>query len=196
VSATDYSLAFYDAIRPGCQQSAAVVAPLIYELVTPSTVIDVGCGEGWWAKAFEGLGATVTGIDGVYVSPVVDFTPADLTQPLPPGQYDLAVCLEVAEHLPESHAGRFVADLCGLAPVVLFSAAIPGQTGAGHINCQWPTWWAAHFARHGYGLDGSLRLDIWDDARIEPWYRQNLMVASRGDARPLDLVHPDIYGWK
>ncbi len=201
-----YNQDFYDTIRSGCQASAEVVVPLVLQrLGTVADVVDVGCGEGWWAETFARLGGCqVTGVDGAYVqgSPLAGrFVPLDLAQPLrlprqPPRPFDLAVCLEVAEHLPESRAASFVADLCNLAPVVLFSAAIPGQSGAGHINCQWPSYWAALFRRHGYDFDGSIRFDIWDDPRIEPWYRQNLHIATQGcESRTFDLVHPIIHGW-
>lgn len=198
-----YDQLFYDTIRAGCKSSADVVVPLVLKrLGTINTVVDVGCGEGWWAAAFAHRGGCdVLGVDGAYVqsSPLGErFIARDLTQPLnlAPRRFDLAVSLEVAEHLPESRAAGFVADLCALAPVVLFSAAIPHQSGAGHINCQWPTYWADLFYRHGYDFDGSIRFDIWDDERIEPWYRQNLHIATTGcRSTTLDLVHPTIHGW-
>ena len=40
-------------------------------------------------------------------------------------RFDLALCLEVAEHLPAKAADAFVASLVELAPVVVFSAAMP-----------------------------------------------------------------------
>lgn len=195
---TAYNKAFYDTIRPGTQASAAVVAPLLLtklkmKSATVLNVIDVGCGEGWWAQAFADLGHEVIGMDGGYVrdSPLGErFLPHDIAHPLPvhlARRFDLAVCLEVAEHLPESRAASFVAELCGLAPVVLFSAAIPGQGGTGHINEQWPAYWLSHFEANGYAVSGALRWDIWDDDRVENWYRQNLLVAAK-DPKSLPLI--------
>lgn len=181
---------------------------MVHELVKPRSVVDVGCGEGWWAQAFADLGCDILGIDGEYVqgSPLGErFVARDLNEPLALSDtFDLAVSLEVAEHLPPERAESFVADLCALAPVVLFSAAIPGQTGAGHVNCQWPSYWVELFAKHGRQLSGALRWGIWTEEHVEPWYRQNLLLAwpemgprpLSWDTPPADVVHPDVYAWK
>lgn len=200
MSATDYDPGFYDTISQGCRESASVVVPLILDRHPAQTVIDVGCGQGWWGAEFQAHACEVTGIDGGYVPnrQIDQFIEHDLNHPLPNvGRFDLALCLEVAEHLPEHRAVSFVADLCNLAPVVVFSAATPHQTGAGHVTLRWPSWWADLFATHGYHLDGSLRWAIWDDDRVEPWYRQNLLIASRDatNSGPLDVIHPVIHEW-
>jgi hypothetical protein len=94
------------------------------------------------------------------------------------------------------------------APVVLFSAAIPGQGGYGHVNEQWPGYWARMFDECGYGVSDALRWAIWNDERVEPWYRQNLLLcasptrlaeAVRGvmpDSAPRAVVHPDVFNWR
>lgn len=167
-------------IRDGCRRSAAAVVPLVMEQLVPRRVIDVGCGEGWWAAEFARHGCDVLGIDGgPDAAAGIRYGQADLADPLPHlGLFDLAVCLEVAEHLPPERADSFVADLCGLAPAVVFSAAIPGQGGHGHLNEQWPGYWVDRFEARGYRCTGALRWLIWDDDRVENWYRQNLIVAT------------------
>lgn len=207
---TKYDAAFYDLIRPGVQSSAAVLVPLVVEAVKPRTVVDVGCGEGWWAETFAHHGCEVIGVDGAYVqgSPLGDrFLPHDLRLPLPAhlaGRFDLAVCLEVAEHLPASRADTLVADLCGLAPVVLFSAAIPGQGGVGHVNERWPAYWVERFHAHGFAASGALRWRVWMDDRVDNWYRANLLVFAEEPARypdlfdtplapPWPVVHPVLF---
>ena len=71
--------------------------------------------------------------------------------------------LEVAEHIPPECADIFVESLTwGLAPVIMFSAAVPGQGGTLHLNEQWPAYWASKFAQHGYVLIDCLRPQLWD----------------------------------
>lgn len=209
--AGQYLSDFYDLIRGGCISSAEAVVPTVYhDLLKPKTVIDIGCGEGHWANEFKKLGCNVTGIDGYYVttSPLgSDFQAVDIDLPgsvstLP--KADLLICLEVIEHLTPARGESFVAELCDLAPTMLFSAAIPRQPGAGHINCQWPSYWASIFDKHGFSVSGNIRDLFWDDEKIEPWYRQNLLVISSTpelypsyfpDKTELDRTHPIIASW-
>lgn len=205
----DYTNSFFDLIRAGAQSSADVIAPVIYDLIKPTSVIDVGAGEGWWAYKFQQLGcASVVGVDGAYVasSPLgSNFIPKDISKPFTlPITADLVICLEVAEHLPESRAVGFIADLVKLGPTILFSAAIPRQSGVHHVNNQWASYWANLFSQHDYQMSGSIRDQFWDDDRIESWYRQNLMIVTRQpelypdyfpDNTELDRVHPVIRGW-
>lgn len=203
-----YDAAFYDLIRAGCQASAAVVVPIVLDHIRPRAVVDVGCGEGWWGKAFADLGGChVLGMDGPAGGAALPdrYVTVELTQPFGSlARADLAVALEVAEHLPESRAAGFVADLCTIAPVVLFSAAIPGQGGVGHVNEQWPDYWVRLFQAHGYAVSGALRWQIWSDNRVENWYRANILVAARRPeaypglfatplAEPWPVVHPILY---
>ena len=215
-----YTAAFYDQIRPGVRQSARVVVPLILDHLSAlearmPRVVDVGCGEGWWAHEFAQHGCEVIGVDGAYVdgSPLGSrFLPHDLAHPLPghlAGRFDLAVCLEVGEHLPAARSEGLVRDLVDLAPVVLWSAAIPGQGGVGHVTERWPTYWTDLFSQRGHEVSGALRWQLWDDANVEPWYRQNLLVTAAPEVAaelpalfrtplspPWPVVHPTIYDWR
>lgn len=167
-----------DRIRAGAQSSAVVLADLIVREFDPASVIDVGCGENWLAKSLLELEVDAFGVDGDMVG--ADRT-VDLASPPYPklGPFDVATCLEVAEHVDQAHADELVGWLCSLAPIVVFSAAVPGQGGDHHVNEQWPAYWAARFKARGYNGTGVLREQIWDDDRVEPWYRQNLLVFGK-----------------
>jgi SAM-dependent methyltransferase len=210
-----YNAEFFRSLRDGIRRSASVVVPLLIDICRPQSVIDVGCGTGHWLAAFRGRGVTdVLGVDGPWVPRVQREIPEDLflehdlAQPLNLDRsFDLALCLEAAEHLPPEAALPLVESLTRIAPIVAFSAAIPHQGGDGHVNEQWPSYWAKLFASCGYDCFDSLRQRLWADDAVEFWYRQNMLCLVARDRRklpsgiacadvmpqPLDIVHPITY---
>jgi SAM-dependent methyltransferase len=213
-----YSNGFYAAHQASVRASAEVVVALLGEfgIVPAARVIDIGCGRGDWLSAFGAAGSTrLVGIDGAWNAEAfrdrgeITFCAADLEQlslddALPDGaeSFDLAMSVEVAEHLSAAAGDQLVAQLVRSAPVVLFSAAIPGQGGTDHRNEQWPSYWAQRFARHGYQAYDLLRPKLWSDSRVSYWYRQNLLLFAKAgslDAASsivvnplLDVVHPEL----
>lgn len=205
-----YSPDFYANQQQGSRNSAKEIVPLVLEFVQPRSVVDVGCGVGTWAAEFMTHGVEIRGIDGDYVRredlhiPAEFFSPVDLTS-LPPasyvGRFDLAVCLEVAEHIDASASQALLAFLTSLAPVVLFSAAIPGQGGRNHVNEQWQSHWVGRFERLGYACHDVIRPRVWSNPEVRPWYAQNMFLFSskrlagfdHPSALPLDLVHPQTF---
>ena len=213
---TSYTERFYRNQRDGSRASAQEIVPLVMELVAPRSVVDVGCGLGTWLAVFRTHGVEdVVGVDGPYVDPTLIEIPADrmrradLTRPLTLGRrFDLAVSLEVGEHLPAAAAATLVASLTAVSDVVLFSGAAPFQGGTDHVNEQWPAYWMALFAGHGYGAIDGIRWQVWDNARVVPCYAQNtllyandaglarcprLAVARSKDQVPPAVVHPRHY---
>lgn len=170
-------------------RSPKVVVPLITSIVRPRSVVDVGCGVGSWLVAFRESGAErILGLDGGHVDPTWLLIPGecfravDLRRPFRlDEQFDLAVCLEVAEHLPKSSAGVLVESLIRLAPVILFSAAIPQQGGTHHVNEQWPEYWQRLFREYDYRMLDLIRKSIWKNPEVKFWYRQNTFLFVRGD---------------
>jgi hypothetical protein len=185
-----YNESFFDAQVQGALDSARLVVPAVLRFVQPRRVLDVGCGRGAWLRAFKEAGVEhVQGLDGDYVRPEsllidpADFRATDLGQPFVVDErVDMAVCLEVAEHLPASAAPGLVRSLTAAAPLVLFSAAIPGQGGTNHINEQPPAYWQALFAAHDFTRLDLLRPLIWQDPRIDFWYRQNILFYAAPEA--------------
>jgi len=214
-----YDASFYAAVADGSFASAQAVAPFLLDILAPeqiSSVADLGCGRGAWLRAFQDLGIhEVLGIDGDYVERDALLIPRDRfhahnleTELRATKIYDLALSVEVAEHLESSAAGVFVRSLVQLAPVIAFSAAIPSQGGTHHVNEQWPEYWAELFAQHQYcAVD--CRQALWDDERIEPHYRQNLLIFvatqhlhrypklqewhQKTPSRIARLVHPGVF---
>jgi hypothetical protein len=173
---------------------------------SPSSLLDVGCGIGTWVSSAIRYGVTdVFGVDGVNIPshnllfPAENFRAVDLTSPLNLGRrFDMVLCLEVAEHIDSKFSGTLIDSLVQHSDTILFSAACPGQSGQHHINCRWPSWWQNHFNDRGFKCDDTIRWSIWNDSVIEPWYRQNIFLATKDpttagkEQRIRSAIHPDL----
>jgi hypothetical protein len=200
-----YPASFFAGHHASSLASAGVIVPRLLEVVQPASVIDVGCGDGEWLSVFQQHGVRILGVDGFGTPPFSEFIRTRLDRVLPDlGDYDLAVSVEVAEHLPESRARSFVRDLTRLSGVVAFSAAIPGQRGDHHVNEQWPDYWADLFGEVDYACCDIFRRALWQEQAVQWWYAQNLLLFVRRDqlsryskisstGRPDRLVHPNQY---
>jgi SAM-dependent methyltransferase len=206
-----YDSQFYADISDGSRRSAAAVVPLVLRLFPGiRSVADFGCGSGTWLAEFSLCGVPrVTGLDfgdgtrELLFIPRESFRVVDLSKPIPDlPPHDLAMSLEVAEHLPEEGARGFVQSITSVSDLVLFSAAAPFQGGHNHFNERWPSYWIRLFQECGYRCHDVLRPLLWNDRRVEWWYRQNIMVFVKDGVvapaldgltsfRGYDLVHPD-----
>jgi SAM-dependent methyltransferase len=195
MSSTPYDCKFFDFLDAGSLASARVVLPTLFDFYRPQSIIDIGCGEGAWLRAAEENGvADVLGMDGTYVDFARllirpnQFQACDLNARIQlPRRFDLAISLEVAEHLPNDRSETFVADLCRLSDVVLFSAAMPYQGGTDHVNEQWLEFWAILFRKNNYLAYDLLRGKVWNHKEVEFWYQQNLMVFVNADQTEIKL---------
>ena len=188
-----YSADFFDKQRDGSLGSAAIILPLLIEIFRPTSLIDVGCGQGTWSKTALALGIDdQVGVDGEWARPVLAiphdrFRARDLAKPFDLGRlFDLAISMEVGEHIAAASADAFVGNIVRHADAVAFSAAAPYQGGVHHVNEQWPTYWADKFDQYDYQCFDFLRWRIWNDRRIAIWYRQNLLIFA--NRRNPDLI--------
>jgi len=104
-------------------------------------------------------------------------------------KYDLCICVEVAEHLQETHAGMFINSLCQYSDVVLFSAAIQLQDGRHHLNQQWQSYWVDLFDANGCECLDIVRPAIWENNEVAWWYRQNIFLFVRRDSDSAGLIN-------
>lgn len=188
-----------------------VLDTVLKHIPAVKSAVDLGCGVGSWLSVLQARGATdVLGMEGSWVDqahlviPKECFREADLTQPIKVDRkFDLAMSLEVGEHLPRQSAEGLVEALTSMSDYVVFSAAVPGQGGRQHINEQWQSWWAALFSKRGFQAWDVVRPEIWNDASIPFWYRQNIILYIREGAEHrmtqaagvppmMDLVHPEL----
>lgn len=212
-----YDSDFHKKMHVGSLKSAEIIVPLLINLFKPKSVVDLGCGIGSWLSVFRKLGIEdIFGVDGDWVKkemlviPPEKFLALDLKKNFClERQFDLAISLEVAEHLPPSSALLFVKSLASTAPVIFFSAAIPFQGGVNHLNEQWPDYWEHYFREEGYIVIDCIRKRIWQNNDVDYFYAQNSLVFVKPeviDINPsikikydktipqmLSLVHPRRY---
>jgi SAM-dependent methyltransferase len=197
------------------RHSARHILNMVQEYLQPQSVLDVGCGLGTWLSVAHNMGVDdIQGVEGPWADPrkfAID--PAkvlitDLEKPFHLNRrFDLAICLEIGEHLFAQGAPHLVESLVRHSDHILFSAAIPHQGGHHHVNEQFPDYWANLFAPHKYVPLDPFRGRLWHDASIHWWLRQNILLfvsekaladneklrKERDVVRPLSLVHPDVY---
>jgi SAM-dependent methyltransferase len=183
--------------------SAIEVVPLLIQKFNPKSVIDIGCGLGDWLNIFQQNGVeNILGVDGSWVNKsdlYIDkrlFQETDLAQSFRlDRKFDLAMSLEVAEHLPESAADTFIDTLTNLSDKIIFSAAIPNQGGQNHINEQWHSYWIEKFESRGFHCHDIIRPLIWENEKIAWWYRQNVFFFSKNSSEQIlfvNTLHPDL----
>src|SRR5262245_51215787 len=103
----------------GSLNSARIFLGYLFQFWLPHSVIDYGCGLATWLKACRELGVQhLVGLDGDWVKPEmlldqsVEFRATDLRSDVAlKERYDLALSLEVAEHLPTEVGERFVRSI-------------------------------------------------------------------------------------
>jgi SAM-dependent methyltransferase len=213
----NYKNDFYSSRHNLTLSSAREIVKSFRKIYKPRSVVDVGCGVGTFLNVWKKNGCVkVMGIDSENVPEKYlrlqrnEFLVMNLENSSEiEGKYDLAMSVEVAEHLT-SRAGRIlVKNLCALSDVVLFSAAIPRQGGVNHVNERWQSYWQKLFSRESYVCIDFLRPQIWNNKKIFYWYRQNILVYLRKNSKIfnevsdkvnfyisssiIDIVHPEAY---
>jgi SAM-dependent methyltransferase len=212
-----YTDNFYAETEDVNLSSSSVIVPIILDFVAPKSVIDVGCGHGYWLKSFAENGVTdIFGVDASWIQekdlviPKDAFAVRDLASIFSIDRTaDLVLSLEVAEHLDASAANSFVSALTTTAPVVLFSSAIPFQGGTHHVNEQWPAYWEEKFRSRCYVPVDLIRRRVWNDENVSFYYAQNMLLYVKeselcnypklkneiqlGFGTALPLVHPKMH---
>jgi SAM-dependent methyltransferase len=190
-------------------KDAEIIVPILLKYFQVQSVIDVGCGTGTWLKVCKdnhGI-SDVLGLDGSYLNKnllVIDeslFQSIDLRKPFDLKRtFDIAFCLEVAEHLPEKCADLLIESMTKHSDTIVFSAAIPGQGGQNHINERWPDYWERKFMSKGFKKYDFLRSIIWEEQDVKIWYRQNIYIYSNKDLSNLNdynkekgVIHPEYW---
>jgi 2-polyprenyl-3-methyl-5-hydroxy-6-metoxy-1,4-benzoquinol methylase len=186
-----YSQEFYNSVSSRAVQSARITAGAIAGAIEPVSVVDIGSGQGVWLHTISEFVPTVKRAVALDIqshkSPFFDallkssidfkFVEANFenSSTLPDEQFDMAICLEVLEHLTPDTAVEVARDIGKKCSCLIFSAAILGQGGTGHINEQKFSYWMQLMRDQGF-----IALDIFRPALrkaddVPSYYKQNMM---------------------
>lgn len=165
----------------------AVADAVIRTVPEAQSFVDVGGGTGTYAAALKKRGRRVTACEKSPIGRLASLVqgvrsrPFDLASDVKLPDADVAMCFEVAEHVPASLGDNLIAVLARY-PLVLFTAAHPGQTGLGHINEQPMDYWLTRFASHGMTKDDARSEQIvtaFRDLEAPWWLVENAVVLER-----------------
>jgi SAM-dependent methyltransferase len=92
-----------------------------------SKIIDLGCGEGILVQEYRERGMDIIGLDLNYESAFVRRGDM-LNTGYPDGSFDMALCLDVLEHLPFESQGKAIAEIARiLRPDGVFLMSVPNM---------------------------------------------------------------------
>lgn len=185
-----YDKKFFDNTLKLEGPSAKAVVEILLKNFNIQSIIDIGCGSGIYLKEFLEKNIEAIGYDGAQAalenSLVGDKIKIhDLCQPLKLNKkFDLCLCVEVAEHLPEKYADTLIKTLVNLSDLIVFTAATPGQgpRSIGHINEQPHSYWIEKFKNYNFILEKELTEKIRKEMITEDvvwWITKNLMIFKK-----------------
>jgi hypothetical protein len=157
-----------------------------------SRICDIGAGTGHFVRALNEIGKNADGFEyawlGRFFAKLIGVRLGSLDFTKTPSipmvrNYDIAMSVEVGEHIPTCYSKRFVQTLTNIAPLVLLTCARPGQRGRGHINCQPKSFWKNLFHENGFYHDDcgyeELHANLLKHSKMSSFIPTNLMVFRR-----------------
>lgn len=119
--------------------------------VDAKTVLDYGCGRGEAYRSPHKIHHKW----GLRRSQVTLYDPAFHHAPPPVGQFDLVVCSDVLEHIPEDEVDAFIARLFGFAKKAVWASVccrpakkvFPGTETNLHVTVKPYEWWNLKFGK-------------------------------------------------
>lgn len=183
---TVYGADYYvDRDRRAAMQDANQFAETVLSRYNPESVLELGCGTGTLLYPYLEQGIHVHGVDLSETAqkesalPESQFEIHDLTEPYTPRQeYDLVLCVEVLEHIPQKAADTIVESICTAGDTAIVTAAPPGQGGTHHVNEQPYEYWIEKFEQRGMRYNEQQAEQIRNELELSEseWIQKNVLV--------------------
>jgi 2-polyprenyl-3-methyl-5-hydroxy-6-metoxy-1,4-benzoquinol methylase len=189
---SNYSKNFYDSVSNRAVVSARITAEVLSGSLSPKSVVDIGSGQGVWLHSICEEFSTVERAVALDLQPhesiffeelkhsINDFEFVQVnfeeSSKIPNQNFDLAICLEVLEHLSPKTAVRVAQEMGTKCSFVIFSAAISGQGGTGHINERKFSYWMNLMAEQGFIALDVFRPALSKSKEVPGYYKQNMML--------------------
>lgn len=149
---------------------------------TTKKVVDIGCGPGIYVNSINNENINCIGIDNdPRVQNKQNLVQKNLLNHDILEKYDLVLCLEVAEHIDPMYSDDIVRQVYNFIDrngILLWSSAIPGQGGIGHINCRSKQYWKDKFIKLGLIHDDNMQKHLvkyCKEGFHMGWFTQNVM---------------------
>jgi hypothetical protein len=160
------------------------MAEEIVRTLKPAKVFDAGCAMGLLVEALRDRGVEAFGLD------ISEYAVSNVRRDMRSycrlgsiadrieGRYDVIMCVEVLEHLPEMEAKQAAVNLCAATDVILLSSSPAKLTEAPHTNVHPPIYWLQMFADLGF----------WPDVAFDADFVAPHAVLLRKGQRPSDSI--------
>ena len=183
-----YESGFYDSVSDRAKICADVVSKIVGSIFQINAFVDIGCGSGAWTiKALENFGdakrAVLIDLPSVNIGfelrddPRVHFIGKNFNEDseIPTMDFDLAFCTEVLEHIEEESALKVLDSIAKNCQILVFSGAVPGQGGTGHVNEQTQEYWDKQIQLRGFRPFDVFRPILYSQ-NIPQYYKNNLLL--------------------
>ena len=182
-----YDREFHKTIENDEYPQAVRVGEYISMFLKPASFIDFGCSTGLYLREVQMKLPNISAIGFEFSQDAVDSAlcknvyKVDLTESvqIEKIQNTLGLCLEVLEHIEDIHWKEVLTNMTNSCDKLIFSAAVPGQGGVGHINCRPKIDWIKRFHSLGWVVDLDATkhlLHYMQQGYHMGWFNNNAMV--------------------
>ena len=184
----EYSEHFYKSVTSRALTASEVIANTLLQNCNPNSIIDIGAGDGSWivtlaskseAKRLIAVDLPGSNFESIKNSnktievQTIDFEQEMIQNGEP---YDLAICVEVIEHISSDRALRLLDWMSENCRAIIFSGATPGQGGTHHINEQSQSYWIGSMSKRGFIPIDNMRPQLINNKKVASYYRNNIFL--------------------